>query len=344
MQKFILLFLLCLLSSCTTLLNTNKTKVHIHAPDNTIINYNGDKVKINDGDATIFPKRSKDSLRFSIENDSLSSNFVFKKKLSGNYFFNFYNYGVGFFIDLTNDRRFTYQKNIHFKIDSISNSFVLSNEKTAPFKQHDFFIYNSPLKAIDAFSQPMITLGVEYFYLDNLSISAEYGTVFTKRIGNGQNKDFKIVNDKGRSFRYELKYYNLLSISNNPLVNEYIGLEARFIRYQYNDDIDYIVFNEDISYFVNESYAVYKYLNIINLKYGLNYPIGKHFYLDLYAGIGIRSRTIKNSEKKYDAEFYQSVNDDDHGHFYNFRGSSLEGVEDGAFLNFSLGFKLGVKI
>ncbi|MBV7268189.1 hypothetical protein [Winogradskyella luteola] len=338
-----LLSLFLLLNSCATVLNKKTTKVKIHAPHGTKVSLNGKTHFVKNESIKIFPKRSKDSLRLIVSNDSISNNFALRKKTSGTIALNLflpYTFGAGFLVDLTNHKRFTYKKNLYFDIDSINNRFYMPRKKPLLFKKNDVFIYTTPLKAIDIFSQPMLTIGAEYFFTNKMSFSAEYGTVYTKRLGSGRNPKLQLVEDKGRAFRYELKYYNLISISNNPRVNEYIGVEARFLRYQFNDDIRFSRKIDDIRYTVDETLVVQKSIDIFNIKYGLNYPIGKRLYIDLYSGFGIRIRTLKNPNRNYNPDTDFLLDEDSH---YDFRRNNIEGINEGNDFNFSLGFKFGYK-
>jgi hypothetical protein len=344
-KYFCLLILLVSLCSCASLFNGNTTKVKVYTPENTTIAYKNQITTIEDGETTLSPERSKDSLRFTLKNDSITEDFSFKRKISGSLYLNALvlpPYGLsGILVDLTNQRRFTYQRHLYFKIDSTSANFQLFKGKTEPFKQQTIFIYSSPLLALDISTQPMVSLGVEYFPLDNFSISAEYATVFTDRLRDNSN-NIKLVENKGRAFRYELKYYNLLSISSNPRVNEYIGIEARFIRTQFNESISYSRANQDFNVFVQESIAVIKSVDIFNLKYGLNYPIGKRMYIDLYSGFGFRIKTFKNPNRQFNPETDRLLNDDD-SWIFNFDSNYLEGTDDQKLFNFSFGFKFGIK-
>ncbi|WP_426430546.1 hypothetical protein ACPX19_13420 [Winogradskyella sp. HB-48] len=342
MRKLILLVCFSFLCSCSTILHTKKTKVYIQAPKNTKVKFNDEEFLVKEDNVTIFPIRSKDSLKFELSNDSISTEFAFPKKTSGTFFLNFLTpYYAGLFVDFTNPKRFTYKRKLNFEIDSTQNRFFSPNTQPITFKKNDLFVYTTPLKAIDVFSQPMLTLGAEYFITDKISLSAEYGTVFTERLGSGRNPKLILVKDKGRAFRYELKYYNVLSISSNPRVNEYIGLEARFLRYQFNEDISYIRELEEISFPIDETLVVRKSVNIFNIKYGLNYPIGKRLFIDLYSGFGVRIFDIKNPNRNYNPET-DSLNDDDRWHF-DYRRRNVEGINSNNHFNFTLGFKFGYK-
>lgn len=341
MRKLLLLVCFCFFCSCATILNGKKDKVYIHAPKNTKVKFKGEDYLVKEDHVAVFPLRSKDSLKFELSNDSITTEFAFPKKTSGTFYLNFLTpYYVGLFVDFTNHKRFSYKRNIQFEIDSSQNKFFSPNSEPIYFKKNDIFIYTTPLKAMDIFSQPMLTLGAEYFVTDNISVSAEYGTVFTKRLGSGRNPKLRLVKDKGRAFRYELKYYNLLSISSSPRVNEYIGIESRFIRYQFNEDINYTRELDEITFSIDETLIVRKSVNIFNIKYGLNYPIGKNYFIDLYSGFGIRLFNIKNPNRNYNPE--TDTLNDDRWHF-DYRRRNIEGLNSENHFNFTLGFKFGYK-
>lgn len=341
-QYLLLLLALLFLNSCATVLNGKTTKVNIHAPKGTIVTHDSATYQIDDDYIQIITKRSKDSLRLTLSNDSILTPFAFQKRTSALLFLNLYTpYGAGFLLDLTNPKRFTYKRNLRFKIDSTQQKFISPSNAPLVFKKHDVFVYTTPLKAIDFFTQPMLTLGAEYFVFKDVSISAEYGTVFTKRLG--KKPKFEVFKNKGRAFRYELKLYNLLGKSRNQRFNNYLGFETRFLRFQFSDQDSYYTTNEDINYYVNVPFGVDKKVDIFNLKYGVNYPIGKRFYFDVYTGLGIRIRDIKNiysTEPPERDTTYFTDDDDDHC-FFCFRRNETQ--DSGTFFNFTLGFKFGYK-
>jgi putative salt-induced outer membrane protein YdiY len=195
--------------------------------------------------------------------------------------------------------------------------------------------------AIDAFSQPMLSLGGEYFFKDDVSISAEAGLKYTERLRSNSSVDF--VEDRSHSFRMELKWYNIASLTGNGRINEYVGLEARFLRHQFTDDINYTISDGDIFYARNEDFIVQKKVNVFNIKYGLNFPIGKRLYFDLYTGFGIRYKTIKNPNRYYDPAKHLNYDDED-GFLFWPNTNNLEEEGKQKLFNFSLGFKFGVKL
>ncbi|WP_204345248.1 hypothetical protein [Psychroserpens algicola] len=329
-----------LLQSCATLYNSETTKVKIFVPENTSLVFDNDTLSLEKNYLTVFPKRSKDDLKFSLFNSETESDFSFKSRKSTYYYLNILtNYGIGMLIDANSNKRFTYKNVIHFELDTTTQNFVVSNSKISPFRQHDVFMYTSPLRAIDITSDPMLTLGVEYFILDDFSVSLEYGTIFTQRFR--VNPTNELVENKGHSQRLEIKYYNGFNLTQNPRINEYLGLEARFISHQFTDDIQYLITDEDISYTRTEDFIVQKAVSVFNLKYGFNFPVGKRLYFDVYSGFGLRLKDIKNPNIFFDRNLHSYL---DIGHHDYFGKSNLEAYQKNSNFNVSLGFKFGIKL
>ncbi|MDB2385084.1 hypothetical protein N9V96_01285 [Polaribacter sp.] len=340
-MKRVLLFIstFFLLSSCATILNRETTVVKVSADKESSIIFNKDTIKINSGKIKIYPKRSKQDLKITVLKDSLIEDFYFKRKLSNIVYLNIYNYAVGLLVDLTNDKRFTYRHNIHFATDSINNKIILSNKKITYFSKNTFFVYTSPLQALDEFSIAMPTLGAEYFIKNNFSISAEYG--YTNSPFRNKKSDVTYVDEKASLYRVETKLYNKLSLTNNVHWNEYIGLEFREITSQYNNEIRYYDKNTGNElYSSNDFFATKKTVSILNLKCGIIIPLDKHFYFDFYAGLGIRTKDFQHTNLEYNRSIHQVVYNDFFD-LYNYR--EFEDYDRKSFLNTSLGFKFGFK-
>lgn len=337
MKKLVFsLIIILLLNSCASILNGDRTSINISADKESKIIFKKDTISINNEQTTIRPLRSKKSLQIRVLKDSLTKDFYLKKKLSKLFWLNiFNNYGAGMLVDLTNNRRFTYKHNLHFITDSITNTIVLSTKKVAIMPKNKFLVYTSPLQFLDFFSIPMATLGTEYFIKDNFSVSAEYG--FRNTGFYNRNHRVSFLKEKSSIYRFETKVYNKINLTNNVHLNEYLGLEFRKINSQYNDKIDYF---DDNNNFITDDFATKKTVTIVNLKYGLLVPIGKRFYFDFYSGLGVRMKKFDHINLEYDKSIHQ-IDDDD---FPSFDFRDFKNYDKKTLLNFSLGFKFGIKI
>jgi hypothetical protein len=341
MKKISLSFItILILNSCASILNGERTSIKISSDNESEIVFKKDTLAINRKRGFINPIRSKRTLTITVLKDSLKDNFYLKPKLSNLFWGNIsFNYGLGILVDLSSDRRFTYKQNLHFVTDTIANKIILSNKKIAIMPKNKFLLYTSPLQFLDFFSIPMPTLGTEYFIKKNISLSAEYGF----RNLNFRNSPHNISYLKGKAstYRFETKFYNNINLTNNVHLNEYLSLEFREIKSQYNDIISYrLEDNPNQDNYFTDDFATKKTVTIINLKYGLFVPIGKTFYLDFYSGFGVRIKNFNHINLEYDKSIHQIYYEDD----IVFDFKEFKNYTQKSFLNYSLGFKFGIKL
>ena len=268
------LFIIILCNSCASILNGERTFINISSDKKSEIIFKDDTISISKKLTKINPIRSKKTLKITVLKDSLSNIFYLKQKTSTLFWANILNnYGLGMLVDLTNDKRFTYKHNLHFVTDTIANKIVLSTKKVAIMPKNKFLLYTSPLQVLDFLSIPMVTIGTEYFIKDNFSISAEFGTKIADNYTRRYN--VAILKDKAINYRIETKLYNKFNITGNVHLNEYVALEFRQIKSQYNDKIEYGFKNDSKrENIIEDDFATKKRVTIVNLKYGLLIPIG----------------------------------------------------------------------
>lgn len=340
--KVLLIFFFISLTSCATLLNGKATTVKISTDKASQLIYNKDTIAVSAERIEIYPVRSKLPLEFTIVKDSITKDFSFKRKTSALFWLNInWTYGLGMLVDFTNPKRFTYKRNLHFTTDSASNQIVLSTKKVTLLPKNKWFLYTSPLQAIDAFSTPMLTLGTEYFIKNNISLSAEYGKKYTDLPDRGFNVSF--LKNKGALYRIEAKWYNAINLTNNVHLNEYLGLEYRLIKSQFNENIRYFDFDSRNSndFFTVDDFATKKSVSIINLKYGILLPLGKQLYFDFYSGFGVRIKNFEYINLEYNPSIHTIENDDEWliTDYNQFQNRNIK-----TFFNYSLGFKFGIKL
>lgn len=342
MKKTILFLIIILtLNSCATILNGKKTIVKISADKESKIVFEKDTIPINKKEIIIYPNRSKKPLKIIVLKDSLSQDFYFNRKISSLFALNFFNnYGIGILVDLTNNKRFTYRHNLHFITDSISKKILLSNKKVTVLPKNNFLLYTSPLQALDLFSIPMFTFGTEYFIQNNISLSAEFGYKIKNATSSYEHTSY--LKDNAFTYRFETKLYNVINLTNNVHLNEYVSLEFRKIKSQYNDYLEYTERdNTDMVDYITDDFGTKKNVTIINLKYGLLVPLGEIFYFDFYSGLGIRIKKFNHINLEYNKSIHQIDFSDDLS-FFDFR--SFKNYDQKSFLNYSLGFKFGIKL
>jgi hypothetical protein len=341
-----------LLSSCATILNGKRTTVKLSADRESRVLYNNDTIRINKTRTSIYPLRSKKTIKLTVLQDSLQGDFYLNRKISNLFWANIFNpinlYAgvIGLGTDLTNKKRFTYKRNLHFTKDTVNNKIVLSNKKVISIPKKQLFIYNDPLRLIDVLSIPMATLGVEYFVKNNISLSTEYGLSGNQpSFRNLTSEDEILIREKGRMYRLESKLYNTFNLTKNVHLNEYVSFEFRNIKSQFNDVIEYVDKGSFDNLSDNEIYdveatrdvfATKKNVSIVNVKYGILVPVGKRFYFDFYSGLGIRMKRLKDINKEFDPNIHEIFEEDD---LFSFNPFDFN--QEGNSLNISLGFKIG---
>jgi hypothetical protein len=83
---------------------------------------------------------------------------------------------------------------------------------------------------------------------------------------------------------------------------------------------------------------VHSNINIGNIKYGVFIGLGNTMYLDIYCGIGIRYRDIKNPQREYNPDAgVKFANIEPVMNSYYLEESS------GFYPNLSAGFKFGIR-
>lgn len=194
-----------------------------------------------------------------------------------------------------------------------------------------FKIYTSPLQLIDIASRQMATLGCEYTLSPKIALSAELGY----KIVNLRKDIPETINPKGYSCRLEMKIYGPYQIRQPKDIQDYLSIECKYIRDDINRDVFYLT---GLDTEIEDYFGVKKNIYIGNLKYGFICPLYRRTYFDVYYGLGIRYRDVKNIDREYNEDLGHE-NTDNHGLFDLDDFSESSGLK----FNFTMGFKLGVK-
>jgi len=197
-------------------------------------------------------------------------------------------------------------------------------------------IYTSPLSAIGYYTNSMLTIGLEGLPVPKWGISAEYGI----KIHDFNGYDTSLIKSKGYTYRFEIKRYDIIQghFLKKHKVRDYISIEYRYIKDQYNRRFEYL--DDALNEWHIDNYSVLKDIYIGNLKFGLVLPFLKRFYMDVYVGFGFRQKKFRNKNIEYnpaldDLPFYDSLVPVPPP--YDFE-------ENSGNPNLSGGFKLGIKL
>lgn len=293
MKKIIALFIAFCCTSCTSLLLKNKYDMNIDADFEC-------QVKVHDSvynlPAKVSVTRSKQNLELEVISDSLQRNYTVKPITNRYFILNSYNL-LGYFIDLTNPRRFYYGNSVFLqksdtttllKAKSFKNITQSSNTSKSfqPDKHPGELLLNVSLPMVNTFQIESyglgthknsgflgIGLGLDYFYKTNryigvhASVAIDYMVPFPAPITyDSEHEHFSAstisVTDNFNFNRFTFGYGIHYSIFNWNYHTE-----------EYDTNDGFYLYTEDIS-FKNKAFglqALVGYRLTNSLQIGLNY-------------------------------------------------------------------------
>ncbi len=111
---FVFALIVLLFSSCASVFNGPYKKVNVHTERAATVIYNEGSVETVDHVASFEVKRKKDTMQFSVLQDSSMRTYTVNKKHSFAFWSNIpLKFGLGMLVDLTNPKRFTYPSHIY---------------------------------------------------------------------------------------------------------------------------------------------------------------------------------------------------------------------------------------
>ncbi len=174
--------------SCSTFLNRPTTNVNIHSSlDSVRICVNADTSQWYTTPAMITVKRAKEDLKLMIKDDTVLHQLNVKSKLSGAFISNiFYVPPIGFLVDLTTPKRYTYPKSllINFEegipyVEKAPSTLLSPTKNLLCFKisipEANWFYLNTGHGYGRRFGFLGIAGGAEYYFTNKYYLSAEYG-------------------------------------------------------------------------------------------------------------------------------------------------------------------------
>ncbi|MDM1047312.1 hypothetical protein [Sphingobacterium hotanense] len=178
MRMFFLSALIALLStSCASIFNGPYKKVQVHTTQAATVYYNEGSVKTVDNIASFEVKRKKDTMQFSVLQDTSMRTYAVNKKHSFAFWSNIpLKFGVGMLVDFTNPKRFTYPSHIYLD-SSNTNKGYDTFEKKLPKGRWEFQV-DMPFVNLFHREDPYgyrelqegffgVGLGINHFYRNN---------------------------------------------------------------------------------------------------------------------------------------------------------------------------------
>jgi hypothetical protein len=169
--------LLCILTSCASIMNGDKTTTIVHINRFTMLVVNGDTLRINQNGTPLTLPRSKQPVNIVAITDSQRANITMKPRSSFAWYANiFCNYGLGMLLEINNPKRYTYPRNLYLAPEDSLRRFQTyrPNHKRGQVQLHislphanNFYLRprEEPAKSNTGFWG--LSLGLNYYHKDN---------------------------------------------------------------------------------------------------------------------------------------------------------------------------------
>jgi hypothetical protein len=190
-------------------------------------------------------------------------------------------------------------------------------------------IKTTPFSLVNFFDGPSYKIALEFKFIKNTSLEIGLGNFLSYSKENGSNGKGIIINP-------EIKYY---LNHNNQSLGRYIALDYNYKDQVYGWSDTVITKQGSVIQKEYKNYTIHKFLNTVNLKYGILRVYKNIFVVDYFFGIGIK---FKNTSSTLTTEEANSIiyTGDYGGGYVPVKN------EIGTFVypNFTAGLKLGFKV
>ncbi|MRJ08494.1 hypothetical protein EDL99_06360 [Ornithobacterium rhinotracheale] len=221
MKRLIILCSILTLSSCATIFNGKNKGITIYTEKPAKLVYGEDTIQSENNRFEILAKRKAEDLKFEIISDSVKNEFSVPSRLSPTVFNNIYNGFLGLFLDLKNNKQYTYPAAIFInpnKHEATYKKFGIGNHKNEAFL--DFYsplIVNMAKEIENGAGSPFrfdYGLSVGYYHAPNQYLSLSFDS-FNKM---GQILD-PFTKDKALIIRFTNNHrFNRFDIGYGPNV------------------------------------------------------------------------------------------------------------------------------
>jgi hypothetical protein len=193
--------------------------------------------------------------------------------------------------------------------------------------------------AIDLFTFPTIQFSVEKKISSILSFNVEAGYQFY----SFDEADTTFLKPKGFKINTEARLYMSKFFSDDPqgkLDGFYFGFQPFYRQNQLTAGVDYYTDQDTINFKFDE-FGVKKIAYGINCNFGYQQAISKRIVIDIYSGLGIMQKRVKNSDRQFNSEFDHRVIGGDLVPLFQSLNLS---ESSGRRINVQVGIRVGFKI
>jgi len=324
-----LVLLLIFFCSCASYLNQATQQITIETNKPCEMTVNGEKLPWISSHQRYQAIRSKDSLHISFKKDSITKQISVPAENSFAYYLNAYpGFWVGFWIEKNEPKRYAYPAVIYSDLNNPNVPYLSYKPSNPEDLKHKNILKLSPITPIQAFN-PDVELAYERRISNRLS--AQFGTSYLLR-NPVYNTSFD-SETKGYTLSLQAKYF----FNGNAQFGKYIAFEVYYLNenHKTNDSFQDTTTkgNPYPIYCYTDTFKIKKQTLSFNFLYGYQYRIDQ-FTVDLYCGLGLRYKDVKQSGRKNPRDAYQNFPDLDIKRLLNEEGQNW-------VPNFSLNFRIG---
>jgi len=280
MKKILyMLVILCLMTSCATILNQPYTHFTVFTTQPSKIIFRKDTIQTSKNHVNLIVERKKAPVKFVASTDSITKSIEVKPKNSIMYWANIcYNYGLGMLIDGNNPKRYTYPSRIYINsADTIAKyyKYALSRQKGELDLHLSLPYINSFLLSPDNEGTKIntgfwgITAGLDYYHSKNQFVNLSCSGV----------ADFFIPFPAAIDFSGEWEFMSSKYIS--------LSYNHRYKRFSFGYGLSYSRNNWDFRYYDmwDQLPPTREPVKKSHIAYGLIFP--SYFQLGKYFNIGL---------------------------------------------------------
>lgn len=324
---FIVILVAIYFSSCASIFSAHTTTVNIHTKepvslihDNRIYYSVPKQPYYNEYTVRFDPIRSKDSLKFSIQNEHDTAHFAYKSIINPTIFLNIFTYGIGFIPDLLSKKLYSYPQNINLTKENIpilsdqyypgkrpsSRKGMITLDLGFPTFNFVNTYSNFDKSHHNDFALFGISLGADYYYRHDRYYSLSIGiTSSANAIFNiDLDSTHGIYDETNRTKNYNVQSYYLSLTHNHRIFNELsLGYGLSFGRNWWRRQ-HLIIENKETtnySYFLNQNLEK---RDVLGLMFHTRYMYKESVYL----GVDYRPSFFRfQSKDKFEYEHLISL-------------------------------------
>lgn len=286
-----LILLSMMITSCATIFNRKTKKISVVTEVPTRLVINKDTIKRLSSEREIMVLRSRDPIKFTVFNDSISKTVEVNSNHSIAFWSNLaFCYGAGMLIDVFSPKRFTYPRIIYISSDTSDHSYLNYDPRNKRLN----VVKVTPLKLVGILN-PSVEFGYERKHQRGFSSEIVTSLLLPNSVLNPGIGSYRRI--AGIAVSLEEKYY----VEPWKPVRPYFAFEVNYLNKRYKDIWNFGVADiYDTTYqFTNytDTFGIRKNTVSFNLKIGSQFQVFKEMTVEIYGGLGLKYRSVSHFDR-----------------------------------------------